>query len=194
MVIQTQALSLEEYIRRYEEEGAFEIIAGEWRKIIPPVMIHGWIIRTLMRVLDEFCRTHKLGEIITESPYVLTYDANWVKGSRVPDLMFFAQDRWQAYLEATANWKNKPFAIMPDLVIEVLSNDDMFSTFNSTLRLYEADGVRLIWVIDPHKKTVDVYEAGQRQALSEADTLNGGAVLPNLEISLTSLFSLPKPD
>jgi Uma2 family endonuclease len=192
MVVQTQTLSLEEYIRLYEEEGAFEIIAGEWRKIMPPVMIHGWILRKIFLLIYQYCEKHNLGEVVTELPYVLTYDSNWVKGSRVPDLMFFARPRWEEYVKQDADWPAKPMLIVPDFVVEIVSQNDRYSEINEKVRVYEADKVRLIWIIDPHKKTVDVYENGQRQALSEKDSLKGGAVLPDLEIGLADLFALPK--
>jgi Uma2 family endonuclease len=88
----------------------------------------------------------------------------------------------------------KPMLIVPDMVIEVVSQNDYFSEFNEKLRVYEKDGVKLIWVIDPHNKTVDEYEDSKCQALSESDTLSGGAILPDLEIVLADLFTLPTGD
>jgi hypothetical protein len=102
-----EQLSIEDYVRLYEEEGAFEIIAGERRPIMPPVMLHVWMIKVLARILDEYCRLHKLGEVLTESPYVLTYNATWVKGSRVPDLMFFAKARWKGYIKNEKEWASR---------------------------------------------------------------------------------------
>jgi Uma2 family endonuclease len=187
-------LSIEDYVRLYEEEGAFEIIAGERRPIMPPVMMHVWMIKVLARILDEYCRLHKLGEVLTESPYVISYDSKWVAGSRVPDLMFFTKARWEGYIKNEKEWASKPMLIVPDMVIEVVSQNDRYSEINEKVRVYEKDGVTLIWVIDPHKKTADVYESGKRQALSESDTLSGGAVLPNLDIVLADLFTLPSGD
>jgi Uma2 family endonuclease len=187
-------LSIEDYVRLYEEEGAFEIIAGQRRPIMPPVMMHVWMIKVLARILDDYCRLHKLGEVLTESPYVISYDSKWVTGSRVPDLMFFTKARWEGYIKNEKEWASKPMLIVPDMVIEVVSQNDRYSEINEKVRVYEKDGVTLIWVIDPHKKTADVYESGKRQALSESDTLSGGAVLPNLDIVLVELFRLPSGD
>jgi Uma2 family endonuclease len=184
-------ISIADYIELYEREGAFEIINGERRPIMPPVAIHAWIIRALFRILDELCRKEDLGELLQEMPYVLSYDSTWVKGSRVPDLMFFAKERWQKYIQETPDWSSKPAVLVPDLVVEVVSANDRYSEINEKVRVFEEDGVRLIWIIDPAKKTVDVYEEGKRLALSEKDSLTGGIVLPELSIKLAEFFTLP---
>jgi hypothetical protein len=49
-VERVERLSIEDYVRLYEENGAFEIIDGEWREIMPPVAIHGIIVRALLSV------------------------------------------------------------------------------------------------------------------------------------------------
>jgi Uma2 family endonuclease len=185
----TKLLSLSEFIEIYEREGAFEIINGERRKLVPTVAIHVWVIRALFRILDAFCRKEQLGEVLQEMPYVLIYDSNWVKGSRVPDLMFFTQERWQKYTKADPDWLKKPAVIVPDMVVEVISANDRYSEINEKVRIYEDDKVKLIWVIDPEKKTVDVYEDGKRLALSEKDSLTGGSVLPKLSIKLAEFFA-----
>lgn len=189
MMEATKLLSLSEFIEIYEREGAFEIIKGERRAIMPPVAIHVWVIRALFRILDELCRKENLGELLQEMPYVLIYDSNWVKGSRVPDLMFFSKERWQSYKQSDPDWLKKPAVIVPDLVVEVVSANDRYSEINEKVRLYEEDKVRLIWVVDPEKKTVDVYEGGKRLALSEKDNLTGGSVLPKLSIKLAEFFA-----
>lgn len=185
-----ERLTIEDYVRLYDENGAFEIIDGEWREIMPPVAIHGLIVRALFRILDAYCQTHSLGEVIQEMPFVLSHDSNWVKGSRVPDLMLFEKARWDDYIATTSAWQSKPFILVPDLVIEVISQTDGYSELNRKVQIYRQDGVRLIWVVDPAKKSVDVHQGNQITTLEDADTLTGGDVLPELEIDLSELFAL----
>lgn len=55
----------------------------------------------------------------------LSYTPNWVTGSRQPDVMFSTAERINAYKEANPDWKRKPYVLVPDLVVEVMSvNDD----------------------------------------------------------------------
>lgn len=183
-----ERLTLEDYTRLYEQEGPFEIIDGERRPLMPPVVLHGLLIRALFRLLDAFCTAHGLGEVVTEMPYVLVYDSNWVKGSRVPDLMFFAASRWQRYITETANFEGMPFVLVPDLVVEVVSPNDLYTEIQDKVDRYIDDGVRLIWVIDPHRKRVTVFEGEHFTTLGEDKSLTGGDVIPGVSIPLGDLF------
>jgi Uma2 family endonuclease len=183
-----ERLTLEEYARLYEQEGAFEIIDGERRPLMPPVVLHGLMIRALFRLLDAYCLAHDLGEVITEMPYVLLYDSNWVKGSRVPDLMFFAAARWRRYITETDDFEGKPFVLVPDLAVEVVSPNDLYTEIQDKVDHYLADGVRLVWVLDPQRKRITVYEGEHFTTLGEGKMLMGGDVIPGLSIPLADLF------
>jgi Uma2 family endonuclease len=183
-----EQMTLDEYVRLYEQEGAFEIIDGERKPLMPPVMIHIIIVRALFRILDAYCIKHQLGEIMTEAPYVLTYSSNWVNGSRVPDVMYFAKDRWADYILNTEDWARKPSTLVPDFVIEVVSPNDLYTELQQKVEIYQRDGVRLIWIVDPMRKKVAVYSGEQFTSLGAEDSLTGGNVLPDLQINLKDLF------
>jgi Uma2 family endonuclease len=183
-------MTLAEYVRLYEQDGAFEIIDGERKSLMPPVALHGLIVRTLFFIIYTFCKKHDLGEVLQEMPFVLTYNSDWVKGSRVPDIMFFAKDRWETYIQQTADWVSKPFIMVPDFVIEVVSPNDLYTKLQQKVEVYEHDGVRLIWIVDPMRKKVSVYSGESFVSLGAEDTLTGGAVLPDLQINLKDLFAV----
>jgi Uma2 family endonuclease len=189
---QVERLTLAAYSQLYEQEGPFEITNGERKSLMPPVAIHGLIIRALFRLLDAHCSTNKLGEVITEMPFVIMYDSKWVKGSRVPDLMFFAAVRWQEYINNTENWMSKPFVIVPDLAIEVVSANDLYTDIQDKVDRYLNDGVKLIWIVDPHHSRITVYDAERYTILGENDKLTGGDVLTGLSIRLSELFEITK--
>lgn len=63
--------------------------------------------------------------------------------------MFFEKNRLAAYKEQTPDREEKPFVLVPDLAIEIVSKNDRYSDINDKVMLYLADGVRLVWVIDP---------------------------------------------
>jgi Uma2 family endonuclease len=55
---------------------------------------------------------------------------------------------------------------------------------------YFSVGVRLVWEIDPVGRTVAVYTAPEGPTTrTEADTLDGGAVLPGFTLPLRDLFA-----
>ena len=69
--------------------------------------------------------------------------------------------------------------LAPDLVIEVASPSDSGPTIEDKIKLYLAAGVRLVWAIDPVKRTVRIRKPdGTDRLLTEHDTLDGEDVLP----------------
>jgi Uma2 family endonuclease len=189
MVNQTaiNLMTLDEFIREYER-APFELINGERITIMPNVMIHQLLLRLLFRLLDAYCTTHGLGEVMFELPFVEVYQSNWVKGSRTPDLMFFSKAKWEQYTAETENWLKKPSLLVPDLAVEIVSPNDNFSELEEKVDEYLEKGISLIWLIDPQKKRAWVYEGERRLPLTVKDTLVGGDVLPGLQIPLAELF------
>lgn len=57
-------------------------------------------------------------------------------------------------------------------------------------REYFAAGVLLVWEIDPRTRTAAVYTATDRVTVrAEAQTLDGGDVLPGFTLPLRDLFA-----
>ena len=185
-----ERLTLEEFSRLYEQGGPFEFIDSARRALTPPVALHGLMIRALFRLLDAFCTARALGEVITRMPFVQVYDANWVKGTLVPDVMFFAANHWQQYIKATADWKGNPFVLIPDLAVEVVSPNDLYTDIQDKVARSTGVGVRLIWVVDPQRSRVTAYEGEHYGVLGQDDTLTGGEVIPGLAINLRDMFKL----
>ncbi|MDQ7023980.1 MAG: Uma2 family endonuclease [Anaerolineae bacterium] len=171
------------------DEAPFEWIDGERIALVPGVARHIETIRALVRILDAFAQEHKLGEVYSEAPFVLEYKSDWVKGARVPDVMFFRAERFQQYIDSVPDWGDKLFVIVPDLAIEVVSPNDRFSIINKKVRQYLADGVELVWIIDPQEQNAYVHRKGHTTILSKEDTLNGDSVLPRLSVKLGNLFA-----
>lgn len=189
MEVRESTLTLDDFARLYEQDGPFEIVDGERIPLMPPVAGHGYLIRTLLFLLQGFVSQRGLGEVFSELPFVLTYDSEWVRGARVPDLMFFAADRWQAYIAATPDWRKKPFVLVPDLVVEVVSANDRFSNIQSKVDRYLGDGVRMVWVIDPERERVQTYTVDQYATLTTADHLRAKGVIDGLEIPVAQIFA-----
>jgi Uma2 family endonuclease len=57
-------------------------------------------------------------------------------------------------------------------------------------QLYLDSGVRLVWVIWPRARRVEVWSANRDASLllDEDDTLEGGEVLPGFSVSVPELF------
>lgn len=187
MAILTPALTLDEFIARYERQ-PFELLEEEIVPVSPPVAGPNVITRRVFRALLPF-EDAGVGEVFTEAPFVLSDVPNWVRGSRVPDVMFYRSARLSAYRETTPDWADKPYVLVPDLVVEVLSPTDSYSDIVSKVERCIRDGVPLVWVVDPKPRTVVVHALGSAaQTLTAEDMLNGGAVLPGFELRVAGLF------
>jgi len=180
-------LHIDDFMRLYNE-APFEWIDGERIPIVPGVARHIETIRALVRILDAFAQQHELGEIYYEAPFILEYKSDWVKGARVSDVMFYRGAHMTQYKESVTDWGDKPFVLVPDLAIEVVSPNDRFSLINKKVKQYLADGVELVWVIDPQEQNMYVHRTGQTAILSEDETLDSGAVLPGFSVTVRDLF------
>jgi Uma2 family endonuclease len=184
-------MPLDEFLEQNYEQ-PFELINGERRPVLPNVFGHSFIIRLLFRLLDAFALSGQFGEVFAETTFVLpdADDADWVTGSRIPDVMFYAGNRIAEYKAAASDWRSRPIPLVPDFVIEVVSPNDKFSDLDEKVDAYLADGVRLIWVIDPqrHKAIVHAPDMEQPRHLAGDAVLDGEEVIPGFQVVLSELF------
>jgi Uma2 family endonuclease len=188
-------MPMEEFIRLYDTEGPFELIDGERIPKMPNVAGHDESSRATFVALHLFTKERQLGEVMMESPFVLSYTSNWVTSSRIPDVMYFTQDRVTAYKRANPDNKLKPCILVPDLVVEVVSPSDNFIELDEKVDRYLLDGVQAVWVVDPQRKKVFLHTLTSRgpftkqvTALESNDTLTGGEIIPGFEIAVATIF------
>src|SRR5262249_38944302 len=122
-------MSLVDYMRRYDQEGPFEILDGEFVSMTPTKFGHDYLTRLIFRALDTFAASRGEWEVFVGTPFIKRGDddPSWVEGSLVPDLMAIRAAELAAYIAATPDWRDKPLPITPDLVIEIISPTDHYS-------------------------------------------------------------------
>ena len=80
--------------------------------------------------------------------------------------------------------------LVPDFVIEVLSISNTRSEMTRKRREYFQAGVRLVWMIDPRRRTVAVFTSPEAVRIAEEfDRIDGGEVLPGWTVELEKLFA-----
>lgn len=185
-------MPLAEFLRLSAQEGEFELIDGERITRLPTVAGHSFATRETFLAVHIFAKTNQLGEAFSETTFILpdAYDSDWVKGSRIPDVMFIPAEALATFREKTLNWSERPYPIVPSLVVEVVSPTDSYSDVDAKVDLYRADGVPLIWVVDPQRRKVAVYENGSEQPIffHPGGTLLGGDVLPGFTLPVSDIF------
>lgn len=83
-------------------------------------------------------------------------------------------------------------AICPDLVVEVVSPNDLYSDVTIKRNEWLAAGAKLVWIVDPDERSVTAYQSGKQPTLYQnGDTLPGEPVLPGFSVAIADLFRLP---
>jgi Uma2 family endonuclease len=186
-VQEEQAIPLADFLQDFHE-APFELIHGKRIPIMVSLAGHTMLIHAILDILKAFILANQLGIVLSEATIIEEDRKNWVKGSLTPDLLFFSAERFNHYLEANKDWEDKPFVLVPDIAIEVVSKNDSYSEINEKVLAYLDYGVKEIWVIDPQAKNALVHKPEKTQMLGKEDSILSD-LLPNFELKLSELFS-----
>jgi Uma2 family endonuclease len=166
----TAKLTLEEFLKLPETKPYSEYVDGEVRQKSTPTTEHGIIASLLSLVVGSFLRTNPLGICGTEIRCVFGTPGQEL--ARLPDFVFISAARF-------ARARLGPFRGAPDLAVEILSPDDRMVDVMEKVAFYLANGVRLVWLVNPYDRTVTVFASPTNpRVFTENDTLDGGEVLP----------------
>ncbi len=155
----------------------FELIDGEIVQKMP-TMLHGLIIFLLSAALGTYLREHPIGRAGVEVRYRLSSDN---LNDVIPDLSFVTMDKPIIRKGAA------PF--LPDLAVEVQSPDQSDKFMADKAAYYLANGVRMVWLVYPDKRLVEVLTPDARHLLNDADSLDGGDVLPGFSLPIRDIFA-----
>ena len=193
--VQRLGMALDDYMQRYVDEGRFEIIDGDVLYLSPHASEHGLIVRWLFVKLFQFLTGNPDWEVFQKLAFAQidwgTPEAsNWVKGALEPDIMVVSKMKLAESRAARPDWRRWPVTIVPALVIEVVSPSDRYKEIMDKIAAYLRLGVTMIWLIDPHQRTVNMYEPGKSApTVIHGDLpLVAADVLPGLSLSLAELF------
>ena len=79
---------------------------------------------------------------------------------------------------------------IPVLAVEILSPSNTVEEIDEKLDSYRAAGVPLVWVIDPHDRTVAIYRPGSApEFVNEHQELSGEPHLPGFRVPVAQLFA-----
>jgi Uma2 family endonuclease len=182
MSIQTRPMTADEFLLLPEDGNRHELIRGEVVTMPLPGGRHGAIALEIGRLIANHVRANKLGATYAaETGFLIERDPDTVRGADAP---FVRRERLP---EITDPDKHVPFA--PDLAVEVVSPSDRSDEVAEKAASWLAAGARLVWVVSPGDRTVTIHSAAAGPStLGEAETLDGGAVLPGFRCPVRELF------
>jgi Uma2 family endonuclease len=171
-----------EFLAMHLPDGKSELVRGEVRVTPPPGAPHGVAAINLILLLGPYARDHGLGRVfgdgfgceLIQLPHTV----------RVLDLSFVRADRLPA-----GGIRPGLLQFAPDLAVEVLSPSETASVLEDKLDDYATAGTPLIWVVDPHRRTVMIVAANAPvRWLREDDMLDGSDVVPGFSCLVSAIF------
>ena len=161
----------------------YELIRGELTKtkMFAGISHGAYAIRIAASLLihaDE----HNLGLVVgAEAAFRLATNPDH---ARIPDVGFIRQERVRPLDEMTGALDGAP-----DLAVEVISPTDRLTRVADKVEDWLEHGTRMVIVVNPRNRTVRVHTSDGMIELAEADTLDGGDVVPGWNMAVAGIFS-----
>ncbi len=179
MAVQQKLMTVEEFWEQYAGK-PYELINGEVVETVPAGFEHGAIETITLMALGRFVEARQLGVVVSgEVGFQLAPDV-----MRAADVAFITSAKQAAIADKS---RFVPFA--PDLAVEIISPGERPAAIQLKVSQYLDAGTLLVWLLYPDVRKIVVYDAaGGIKTLDERDTLDGGDILPGLQLKVAELF------
>jgi Uma2 family endonuclease len=172
--------AFEAFLQRSENrDRLWELIHGRIVEKVPTEE-HSVIVLNIGFFLKLYIREHKQGRAGPEMRHQrLQDDIN----SRLPDMSYFIDHSRPVVTEGAV-------PIYPDLAVEVKSPDDSYVEMRDKAHFYLAQGTRMVWLVYPAKRAMEIITADDIQWLTIMDTLTAEDILPGFSVPVAEIFQL----
>ena len=160
----------------------YQLIDGELILAPSPTDKHQVVSFQLAMALYQFVQRHDLGAVRVALLDVVFPNHEVFQ----PDLLFVSDDRADIITEANIQGA-------PDLVVEILSPSSARYDRGHKQTVYDREGVREYWIVDPATETVEVRSAGDTgwtlTAIYGFEDDLVSPLLPGLAVDLGQVFA-----
>lgn len=180
----TQQITIAD-VERNPPDGNWELIDGEIVPVNPTSYRAARVTARIVRLLDEYAETHKLGEVVgPDGGFVIFPDENTLVA---PDVSFVASHRVPLSVD------QEHFArLAPDLLVEVMSPSDRMTDALRKIALYQEAGVTVIWLVEPGPRTISVFQPDHPpRRLAGDEIITAEALLPGFQMTVEDLIGPP---
>ena len=161
----------------------FELVRGHPKE--RPVSVRSAKVSSRIFVLlaTEADKTGDAEVFNSEMGYRCFGDDNTV---RFPDVSVVQANRMPLVTE-----DDPAFLLVPaDLVVEVISKSDRVKDVNQKIDEYLENGFALIWLVDPYRRTVQVFrQSGFVRLFTESDEITAEPSLPHFKRKVADFFT-----
>ena len=174
----------------------YELLDGFVVREPPAGWPHGGIEIQIASRLQAFLNAHPVGRLLGSSQGFDLPTGDTVE----PDVSFVSHQRWATLPRPIRGF----LRVVPDLVVEILSPGARRIDRKQKKRIYEHNGVREYWLVDPESLSVEVFLLVAPGERSEPEETNEGQydagrlflagdtlasdVLPGLRVVVEELF------
>jgi Uma2 family endonuclease len=171
--------AFEQFLAKHPN-GLYELVHGEIVAKVP-TQEHAKIAGILIGELYIYLKQHPEIKAHVE-PEVRYRPQDDVHNDRIPDVSVHCTELPPVQRGAVLG--------MPDIAVEIKSPDETYVSMREKAHFYLENGCKMVWLVYPEKRIVEVYEAEKDlDLLVSGDILSGGAVLPGLALALDALFT-----
>lgn len=161
----------------------YELINGELTRKQSPTFDHQLISRRIGYAITTYAMNAKAGELLNAPLDVVLDDGNCFQ----PDILFIKKERFFILDD-----KEQIIIGAPDLVIEILSKSSATNDKGVKKDTYEIHGVREYWLVDPVRKSIEVYalqdERYRLVGYYEEEGILKSTVLEGFEMDIERIF------
>lgn len=204
MTTTTRRMTYDDLMATPEDEYLYELVRGEILRMPPPKGRHGRFEARLVAAIDR----HLYSQAVA-----LGWDES--QGSDARDLLVGSVDSGEAgirfslpddpdqvrgldvsYLSPeqvarhNAHGSDEYIPEVPALAAEVISASETATYINEKVQDYLTGGARLVWLLFPKTRTVQVFRPDEPMvSRAVGDLLDGADVLPRFSVAVANLFS-----
>lgn len=186
---ESSTFTREQFDQLSREGGRFELVNGELVEK-PMSTPANWTMSRIARLFGNAVEDNGVGAVFVNSPFYLF--KRFRNSNRRPDVCVVAAERMPDPIPMTGDLE---FA--PDLVVEVISPNDLWNHVEARLHDYMDAGTKQVWLVDPVRRTVRIHrQDGSVTMLDEKSPISAEPVFPQIKMTVADLFppELPRYD
>ncbi len=174
-------LTIEQYMALGEDPPGVRYELSDGELIVTPSSnyFHNEIRDEFNGRLRAFLKAHQIGIVISETDVQIGETT-----VRRPDVAFIRKERLQG-----VDLHHIPLAVVPDLVIEIVSPTDRTSDLMKKVSEYLENGAQAIWLFYPSLLLAYRYNNSQTRCLAASNEFSEPELLPGVVLKISEIFS-----
>lgn len=152
----TSQMSVDELMALPEHRWRYELIAGQLTQRVPGDLGYDMIARLLVSALRAFVRTASIDGAVVQEAGIVISAAGQPDTMLVPALAFISAHQASS---VDSPVELSPVRLVPEFVVEIAAPGQERQILAERARMWLDAGTRIVWVIRPALRQVEVWRA-----------------------------------